>query len=247
MNEMDRLRTSQAIPSHYKLLTAENNTCNISVLNVRSLPLHTEDLQLDPVFKKSNIIILTETWLANFIPSSDIVRDASNQVLRADRPQCTQPNSFPRPGGVAILLDLNDNYTLIGEFTDTYRQILAVNIHINATDQNFNIIAVYQSPDRKGDPKNSLKKIQTLFKTIRSKNNFPVIVTGDFNENLNQPCDPNFNSGLKEMTQHFDKPTHRSGSTLDHFYSTHDLRVQWMISGCYYSDHDGVCTSVQQN
>ena len=247
MNEMDRLRRSQAIPSHYKLLTAKDNQCNISVLNVRSLPLHTEDLQLDPVFKKSHIIILTETWLANFIPSSDIVKDASKQLLRADRPQCTQRNSFRRPGGVAILLDLNDNYTVIGELIDTYRQILAVHIHIYATDQNFNIIAVYQSPDRKGDPKNSLNKIQTLLKTIQSKNNFPIIVTGDFNENLNQPRDLTFYPGLKEMTQHIDKPTHRSGSTLDHFYSTQDLRVQWMISGCYYSDHDWLCTSVQQN
>ena len=112
---------------------------------------------------------------------------------------------------------INDKYTLIWELTDTYRQILAVHIHIYATDQNFNIIAVYLSPDRKDDPKNSFKKIQKLAKTIRYRNNFPIIVPWDFNENLNQPCNLTFYPGLKEMTQHIDKPTHRSWSMLDHF------------------------------
>ena len=126
---------------------------------------------------------------------------------------------FGNQGVLAILLDLNDNHTLIGELTDTLQTDITISTYMQLTRTSTSLQFTSYQTERVilGTP----LKVQTLPKTIRSKNNFPIIVTGDFNENLNQPCDLTFLPGLKEMT------------TLDHFYSTHDLRVQWMIIYTY--------------
>ena len=69
----------------------------------------------------------------------------------------------------------------------------------------------------------------------------PTCIVGDFNEDVsitsNMCCCTMFRSqGFKQMV---DKPTHDSGTIIDHLYMSQTLNtMQTDVTDCYYSDHD---------
>ena len=69
----------------------------------------------------------------------------------------------------------------------------------------------------------------------------PTCIVGDFNEDVaitsNTCCCATFRSqAFKQMVS---KPTHDSGTIIDHVYVSQTINtMQTDVTDCYYSDHD---------
>ena len=88
---------------------------------------------------------------------------------------------------------------------------------IKAECSTFTLIAVYSSPSRSSH----LQLVELLFQLIPWKG--PVIITGDINIHPKEKNDnyTRFNDRManKGFSQIIDKPTHKDGHILDHFYA----------------------------
>ena len=69
----------------------------------------------------------------------------------------------------------------------------------------------------------------------------PICIVGDFNEDVSitsntHCCTTLISQGFQQMIS---KPTHDSGTIIDHVYVSHTLNtIQTDVTDCYYSDHD---------
>ena len=83
--------------------------------------------------------------------------------------------------------------------------------------------------------------MNNMLDIIAQFQNVPTCIVGDFNEDvsitLNTHCCTMFRlQGFKQMIS---KPTHDSGTIMDHLYVSHTLNtIQTDVTDCYYSDHD---------
>ena len=80
-----------------------------------------------------------------------------------------------------------------------------------------------------------------LFQRIPAYFKIPICIVGDFNEDVsitsNTHCCTTLR--LQDFQQMISKPTHDSGTIIDHVYVSHTLNtIQTDITDCYYSDHD---------
>ena len=230
----DLKETKQAI-SFYSQLDKDRL---ISVLNVRSLPCHHHDVLQDPTYNKSDVVVLTETWLAQSQDTSEFMPLTSVMCLRCDKMETTSQRTA---GGIAVIV--KKSYARLAEsvysFSDTSIQCLVVKA-TDHTGHNIYVIALYRSPTCATDVEDVL---QNILSHIPDKSN--IAITGDFNENLLSGATPSVSRFLEEkgFSQHVCNPTHRSGSCLDHLY-THSVTVtSSIVHPCYYSDHCWVsCT-----
>ena len=135
-----------------------------------------------------------------------------------------------RGGGVALIVNTNLNPKHIRMNT-----ILEIVVEISKPMQMI-IISVYRLPSTPIDV-----FINSMLEIIAQFPNVPICVVGDLNENVlitsNTHCCTMFRlQGLKQM---INKPTHDSGTILDHVYVSHTLNtIQTDVTDCYYSDHD---------
>ena len=97
-------------------------------------------------------------------------------------------------------------------------------------------ISVYRPPSTPIDV-----FINNMLEIIAQFQNVPICVIGDLNVDVsvtsNTHCCTMFRSqGLKQM---INKPTHDSGTIIDHVYVSHTLNtIQTDVTDCYYIDHD---------
>ena len=73
--------------------------------------------------------------------------------------------------------------------------------------------------------------------------NMATCIVGDINEDIALTSDKQCCSTLG-FTQMVTKPTHDSGTLLDHVYVTSKVAITIDVSDCYYSDHDYVLCSI---
>ena len=70
----------------------------------------------------------------------------------------------------------------------------------------------------------------------------PTCVVGDINEDIlltsEKQCCSMF--CVERFKQVVTKPTHDSGTLIDHVYVSNSLQVDSDVSDCYYRDHDHV-------
>ena len=83
--------------------------------------------------------------------------------------------------------------------------------------------------------------INGMLEVIAQFQNVPICLVGDLNEDVsiisNIRCCTMFKlQGLQQMIK---KPTHDSGTIIDHVYVPHTLNtIQIEVTDCCYSDHD---------
>ena len=83
--------------------------------------------------------------------------------------------------------------------------------------------------------------MNNMLEIIAQFQNVPIYVVGDLTEDASITsntcwCTMFRSQGLKQM---INKPTHDSGTTIDHVYVLHTLNtIQTDVTDCYYSDHD---------
>ena len=116
---------------------------------------------------------------------------------------------------------------------ETILEIVVVQIHV---PMQIIVISVYRPPSIPLDVFiNGMLDVITQFKNV------PICVLGDLNEDVsitsNTCCCTMFKlQGLQQMIK---KPTHDSGTIIDHVYVSHTLStIQTDVTDCYYSDHD---------
>ena len=221
--EMASLRKEKLLPIT-DIFLHESKQIKFSVLNIRSLVKHQDDLTHDPWFQKSNIVILTETWC-----DSDTHLNLDNDIVEIRLDKSYHENHSARSaGGIAIFTNSSQQIEVLDKYRTDKLQILMVKYNLEIT-----IISVYKSPSLPSGEFIScialfLKQINPLEKTL---------IVGDFNENLLK--DERICQYLSEQKfhQHIQKPTHIEGGILDHVYTKNITEFSYMINSTYYSDH----------
>ena len=223
--EMERLRKNilpqmpsnlfQNVPGHVKLLH----------LNVGNVKTKIADIKNDDTFQNADIIVLNETHSQH---SDTVTLDMIG--LSQDRfiVHCDRNN---RGGGVALMINTNLNPKHIRMQT-----ILEIDVVQISAPMQIIVISVYRPPSTPIDV-----FINGMLEVIAQFRNIPICVVGDLNEDVsitsNTCCCTMFKlQGLQQMIK---KPTHDSGTIIDHVYISHTLNtLQTDVTDCYYSDYN---------
>lgn len=200
----------------------------ISLLNIRSLQKHLEDVKADNVILKSDVICLTETWL---IPQTN------PQLYQIPGFTC-QTSSTGRGAGVAVYIRNEFACGVPRPVTFATKECQAIRISLSSLD----ILAVYRSPNTDINT-----CIQTVLKGIDSSKS--TLICGDFNVPIQYNKSNSLTTALstRGFTQIVNEPTHLQGNLLDHVYvrfQKGELFKQFMHCP-YYSDHDAICTIIK--
>ena len=142
-----------------------------------------------------------------------------------------------RGGGVALIVNKKLNPKQIR--INTILEIVAVKI---SEPIQMIVVSVYRPPSTPIDVfMNHMLEIIAQFQHV------PTCIVGDFNEDVsvtsNTHCCAMFRlQGFKQMVN---KPTHDSGTIIDHVYVSQTVNtMQTDVTDCYYSDHDFILCSI---
>ena len=136
-----------------------------------------------------------------------------------------------REGGVALIVNTNLHPKKIR--MNTILEIVVVEI---SEPIQMIVISVYRPPSTLSDMFMNL-----MWEIIAQIQYVPTCIVGDFNEDVsitsNTHCCTMFRSqGFKQMVN---KPTHDSGTIIDHVYMSQTLHtMQTDVTDCNYSDQD---------
>ena len=180
----------------------------------------------DNIFQHTDIISLNETHLGHSeILTPDMMGISKDMFIV----HCHHNN---RGGGVALIVNTNLHPKQIR--MNTILEIVVVEI---SEPVQMIVISVYRPPSTPTDifMNLMLEEIITQFQHV------PTCIVGDFNEDVSitshTHCFTMFRlQGFKQM---INKPTHDSGTIIDHIYMSQTLNtMQTDVTDCYYSDHD---------
>ena len=136
-----------------------------------------------------------------------------------------------RGGGVALIVNTNLNPKQIR--MNTILEIVVVEV---CEPIQMIVISVYRPPSTPIDV-----FMNNMLDIIAQFQNVPACIVGDLYEDVsitsNTRCCTMFRiQGFKQMIS---KPTHDSGTIIDHVYVSHTLNtIQTDVTDCYNSDHD---------
>ena len=130
---------------------------------------------------------------------------------------------------------LNPEYIPI----NTHCEVVAVQI---CTPIELILISCYQPPSMPIS-----KYTDEMLEIISLFDDMKLCLIGDFNEDILLTEDTTLCSSmkLKQLKQMVSKPTHDSGTLIDHVYTSDDLIVKTDVSDCYFSDHDYVLCTIE--
>ena len=139
-------------------------------------------------------------------------------------------------GGVALFVNKNLNPKQIR--MNTILEIVVIKI---SEPIQMIVVSVYRPPSTSVDV-----FMNHMFQIIPQFQHLPTCIVGDFNEDVsvtsNTCCCAMLRSqAFKQMVS---KPTHDSGTIIDHIYVSQTINtMQTDVTNCYYSDHDFIlCT-----
>ena len=197
---------------------------NIFSLNVRSLPRHFSDLELEDI-SYYDLILLQQTCLSDDLPPPD--------RFRLEQFSCHLNSSGPG-GGLAVYF--KSSYSHVEDIKTKHHQLSKFR------SSDYDVICVYRSKNEsKQGQIQFLRDLQKLLNNRRKE-----IITGDFN------TDPDTSVIGREMRnwnykQVISYPTHIDGNRIDHCYISDNIRneaVKIRQTPVYYSDHDKIEISV---
>ena len=136
-----------------------------------------------------------------------------------------------RGGGVALMVNINLNPKQIR--MNTILQIVLVEI---SEPIQMIVISVYRPTSTPIDV-----FMYNMLEIIAQFENVPTFIVGDFNEDVSITSNTNCCTmlrlqGFKQMVN---KPTHDSGTIIDHTYVSQTVNtIQTDATDCYYNGHD---------
>ena len=205
----------------------EESRLKICFLNCRSIQNRFYNIKADTSLLKSDIIILTETWL----PANTVVDEYSLKDY------ITSLNNSGRGKGIATYYKYKGG---------SASHISMDGFSISKIEyENLVVIGVYRSTD--GNVKNLLNVLQDLVDTEKT-----TVIGGDMNICILKQRKNLLTQTLENMdfNQLVAQATHVDGGALDHIYvregqkSRHSLTIEYFAK--YYSDHDGICLTIRE-
>ncbi|XP_078312811.1 uncharacterized protein LOC144619258 [Crassostrea virginica] len=151
----------------------------------------------DPTFHKSDMVVLTETWLSNDIPSDSLFPSQYYIVQRVDGDPSTSQSR--RASGVLVSVKKPYTCTVLERHAGRYFQIIMVKIH-GVLTRDIYIVSVYNSPHYLNSPHLLLEQITSMLSIISPTD--PCLVVGDFNEDTLKEKGP-ITTVLKSGSRHF--------------------------------------------
>ena len=222
--EMKRLRKNTLPQEPSNLFQTLPGGVKLLHINIGNFKTKIADIKNDGLFQNTDIIALNETYLQHSDTlTPDMIGLSQDRLI-----VCCDHNN--REGGVALFVNTNLNPKQIRMNT-----ILEIVEQISEPIQMI-VISVYRPPSTPIDV-----FMNNMLDIIAQFQNVPTCIVGDFNEDVsitsNTPCCTMFRlQGFKQMMS---KPTHDSGTIIDHVYVSHTLNtIQTDITDCNYSDHD---------
>ena len=104
------------------------------------------------------------------------------------------------------------------------------------------VVSVYRPPSTPIDVfMNNMLEVITQFQPV------PTCIVGDFNEDVSITSITHCCATLRlqAFKQMVSKPTHDSGTIIDHVYVSQTVNtMQTDVTDCYYSDHDFILCNV---
>ena len=98
------------------------------------------------------------------------------------------------------------------------------------------VISVYRPPSTP-----TAVFMNNMLEIIAQFHNVPTCIVGDFNEDVSMTSNTHCCRmlQLQGFQQMINKPTHDSGTIIDHVYVSQIVNtIQTDVTDCYYSDHD---------
>ena len=194
-------------------------------INIGNFNRKIEDMKNDHMFQDADIISLNKTHLGHSDTLTPDMMGINKDMLIV---HCDCNN---RGGGVALIVNTNLHPKQIR--MNTILEIVVVEI---SEPIQIIVISVYRPPSTPIDMFMNL-----MLEIIAQFQHVPTCIVGDFNEDVsitsNMHCCTMFRlQGFKQMVN---KPTHDSGTIIDHVYMSQTLNtMQTDVTDCYYSDHD---------
>ena len=226
LNEIERLIgvSMNKNPTEWEKENDGSKT-KVSFLNCRSIKNKFQHIKADRSMLKSDVIILTETWLEE---GSDV-----NEYHLPDYD--TNLNSRGRGRGIASYYNTKFNHAV---------NINSAGFSISKVESNMlDIIGIYRSQE--GNVMDLISKLETLIDPRKT-----TVIGGDLN--ICGLANPNnyVTKSLKEMKfeQIVTRATHIEGGLIDHVYIAkgENVKFAWVLEDFpkYYSDHDGLCLTL---
>src|SRR6201996_7136625 len=193
-----------------------SNFISFATLNIRSASFVTSGLDKPAVLhdfildNSLEIVLLTETWLSNDVPSCVL-----NSLTPPNFSLLNQPRLTGRGGGLAVL---HRSYFKISEIpSPTTSSFESLCFKLSLSSRTFNLLFVYRPPS--GSVPSFLDEFSDLLAILCSQP-AELIISGDFNFHVNDSSSSHTRSFLKllesfGLKQHVNFPTHDSGHSLN--------------------------------
>ena len=194
-------------------------------INIGNFNRKIEDMKNDDIFQNTNIISLNETHLGHSDTLTPDMMGINKDMF------IVHGDHNNRGGGVALIVNSKLNCKQIR--INTILEI--VDLEISEPIQMI-FISVYRPPMTPVDV-----FMKHMLEIIAQFHHVWTYIVGDFNEDvsiiLNMCCCKMLRlQGLKQIVN---KPTHDSGTIIDHIYVWKTVyTMQTDVTDCYYSDHD---------
>src|SRR6201996_8073180 len=221
---------------------------SFSTLNIRSASVVTSELDKPAVLydfildNSLDIVLLTEMWLSNDVPSCVL-----NSLTPPNFSLLNKPRLTGRGGGLAVL---HRSYFKISEIpSPTTSSFESLCFKLSLSSRTFNFLSVYRPPS--GSVPSFLDEFSDLLAILCSQP-AELIISGDFNFHVDDSSSSLTRSFLNlldsfGLKQHVNFPTHDSGHSLDLVITRSSSSS--MLSNIYshfpaLSDHDAVIATI---
>ena len=214
--EMKRLRKNILLQMPSYLFHDVPGGVKLLHINIGNFNRKIEDTKNDHMFQDTDIISLNETHLGHSDTLTPDMMGINKDLLIV---HCDHNN---RGGGVALIVNTNLHPKQIR--MNTILEIVVVEI---SQPIHIIVMSVYRPPATPIDMFMNL-----MLEIIAQFQHVPTCIVGDFNEDIsitsNTCCCTKFRSkGFKQMVN---KPTHDSGTIIDHVYTSQTLNTMQTMS-----------------
>ena len=225
LEEIERLISVSINKNPTEWDDGDTSKLRVSFFNCRSMKKKIENIKKDRSLQKSDLIILTETWLED---------DQNVEIYKLPHYDV----SFNNGGrGKGITTYYNNKLTHKTSIKEEGFSITMLE------GEKIDIIGVYRSQD--GDENKLLENLEAIINSSKT-----TIVGGDMNLCIISSPDNYVTKQMrcKGFAQLVNKATHIEGGLIDHVYiRTHeDCNYSWSIEDYpkYYSDHDSISLTI---
>ena len=221
LEEIERLISVSINKNPTKWDDGDTSAMRISFLNCRSIKNKFDNIKKDISLLKSNLIILTETWLEEYQNLNDYKLPDYNESF----------NIRGRGKGIASYFTNSFSHK-----HDVKEDGFSISMFQN---EEIDVVGVYRSQD--GDMTDLIEKLDDMIDDRKT-----TIVGGDMNICILSSPHNYLTKGMKDrgFKQLVNKATHIEGGLIDHVYvrKVKDCQYSWNIEDFpkYYSDHDSI-------